>query len=339
MLEQIRKILIQKSVEKGCSKDKICISDMLAEKLKLIELSSKTNNKKNKFIEGFIHAYDDTETEYQYETRAKDEEFNIERVQKIIATKGFDFNLLYDTDPKLIKNELAEEAKEEYSQKQVSAMARLLKASQLLTQNKKLNPTGIDYLEKFSSVPNIEHKLKQMQKDLKDSDSYMFKLKDESKSNGEKGTLPSYPKTKGEKEVEDKDANMQGLKQEKGMSYEQKQKNIQEDNNKRRMAEKQSRTQDEKVIDDNNCQEKLSVKSIKKDIFGSKVTTSEVKKTQDEIELRKERGKLVSLSIRGKLDEESKRRLQEINSMLNIRKVTQQHSDKKNKADFNGQPR
>ena len=38
-------------------------------------------------------------------------------------------------------------------------MAQLLKAAQLLTNNKNLNPTGSTYLEEFSSVPSIESNL------------------------------------------------------------------------------------------------------------------------------------------------------------------------------------
>lgn len=57
-----------------------------------------------------------------------------------------------------------------------------------------------------------------------------------------------------------------------------------------------------------------------------RVGLSEVKESQDEIALRQERGKLVSLSIRGQLDEDGKRRLDEIDAKLNIRRH-QQHSN------------
>ncbi|MGN1302572.1 MAG: hypothetical protein ACI4VO_02850 [Clostridia bacterium] len=54
-----------------------------------------------------------------------------------------------------------------------------------------------------------------------------------------------------------------------------------------------------------------------------RVGLSEVKESQDEIALRQERGKLVSLSIRGQLDEDGKRRLDEIDAKLNIRRHQQ----------------
>ena len=58
------------------------------------------------------------------------------------------------------------------------------------------------------------------------------------------------------------------------------------------------------------------------------VGLSDVKESQDEIALRQERGKLVSLSMRGQLDEDGKRRLEEINSILNIQRPQQRSTDK-----------
>ena len=58
-----------------------------------------------------------------------------------------------------------------------------------------------------------------------------------------------------------------------------------------------------------------------------RVGLSEVKESQDEIALRQERGKLVSLSIRGQLDEDGKRRLDEIDAKLNIRRHQQRSND------------
>ena len=58
-----------------------------------------------------------------------------------------------------------------------------------------------------------------------------------------------------------------------------------------------------------------------------RVGLSEVKESQDEIALRQERGKLVSLSIRGQLDEDGKRSLDEIDAKLNIRRHQQRSND------------
>lgn len=83
---------------------------------------------------------------------------------------------------------------------------------------------------------------------------------------------------------------------------------------------------------------KVSLESFKKVIATKRgkerVGLSEVKESQDEIALRQERGKLVSLSMRGHLDEDGKRRLEEIDSMLNIRRPQQRSTDRGQK---NGQ--
>lgn len=42
MLKQIRQVLIQKSVDKGCSREKICVTDKLAERLKTVEINDTT---------------------------------------------------------------------------------------------------------------------------------------------------------------------------------------------------------------------------------------------------------------------------------------------------------
>ena len=77
---------------------------------------------------------------------------------------------------------------------------------------------------------------------------------------------------------------------------------------------------------------RVSLESFKKVIATKRdreeVGLSEVKESQDEIALRQERGKLVSLSIRGQLDEDGKRRLEEINSILNIQRPQQRSTDK-----------
>lgn len=83
---------------------------------------------------------------------------------------------------------------------------------------------------------------------------------------------------------------------------------------------------------------RVSLDSFKKVIATKRdrerVGLSEVKESQDEIALRQERGKLVSLSMRGQLDEDGKRRLEEINSMLGIQRQQQRST---NKGQKNGQ--
>ena len=160
-----------------------------------------------KFLKGFIRAYDTTEEQYQYDTRVQDEQFDMERVKKIIETKGMDRMLTSDLDGKWIGTL-------QYSQKQVSSMARLLKSAELLTNNKKLNPEGRNYLEEFSKVPDIEHKLQQMRADLKDESTYMYELKEKSKENRKSGNIPKYPETEAEKDARDsKSSREQGIRQ------------------------------------------------------------------------------------------------------------------------------
>jgi len=154
------------------------------------------------FEQGLMTAYERTETEYQYEQRKNDEHFDMERVQKIIDTKGRNRMLTDDLDGKWIGTPDDEDFKIEYSQKQVSAMARLLKAADLLTKNKQLNPKGRNYLEEFSKIPNIDNILKEMEKGVNDKDSYIYQIRQEAIENAKNNQLPNFPKTEGEEQAE-----------------------------------------------------------------------------------------------------------------------------------------
>ena len=183
--------------------------------------SGKTDSQKMKFVKGFIQAYDDTEEEYQYEKRANDDVMDIKRLQEIIETNGMNRMLTVDLDGKWIGRPGDEDFKVQYSQKQVSAMARLLKVAQLLTESKKLNPDGRNYLEEFTNVPDIEYKLKQMLADFKDENSYMYDLRQRARDNRANGTIPSYPPTPAEIEASDSPAletKSDGMEQQKGLS-------------------------------------------------------------------------------------------------------------------------
>jgi hypothetical protein len=160
-------------------------------------------NKKMKFVNGFIKAYNDTESEYQYEERAKFDSSDVKRVQEIISTNGMNKMLLLDLNGKWIESSEDEDKKMQYAEKQVSAMSRLLKAAQLLTQSKKLNPNGKNYLEEFVNVPEIDYKLLQMHEDLKDQNSYIYEMRQRARENRANGTIPSYPKTQTEIDAED----------------------------------------------------------------------------------------------------------------------------------------
>lgn len=165
--------------------------------------SGKTDSPKMKFVKGFIQAYDDTEEEYQYEKRANDDVMDIKRLQEIIETNGMNRMLTVDLDGKWIGRPSDEDFKVQYSQKQVSAMVRLLKVAQLLTESTKLNPEGRNYLEEFTNIPDIEYKLKQMQADLKDENSYMYDLRQRARNNRANENIPSYPPTSAEIDASD----------------------------------------------------------------------------------------------------------------------------------------
>lgn len=147
--------------------------------------------KKQAFVEGFISAYDITEEEYQKEKRIEDEEFDIDRVKQIIETKGLNRMLTSDLDGKWIGTPSQPDFKVQYSQKQVSAMARLLKAAEKLTNDKQLNPEGRNYLAEFANVPDIDYKLKQLREDFNDENSYMSELRQKARDCRKNGVLQS----------------------------------------------------------------------------------------------------------------------------------------------------
>lgn len=211
--------------------------------------SGRTNSPKMKFVKGFIQAYDDTEEEYQYEKRANDDIMDIKRLQEIIETNGMNRMLTVDLDGKWIGRLGDEDFKVQYSQKQVSAMARLLKVAQLLTESRKLNPDGRNYLEEFTNIPDIEYKLKQMKADFKDENSYMYDLRQRARNNRANGNTPSYPPTPAEINASDSltpEIQQDTIEQSKGISI----SNVKSSISKGKVTtqETQSATQDIKKL-------------------------------------------------------------------------------------------
>lgn len=235
--------------------------------------------------------------------------------------------LTADLDGNLVEKAVGE-FKRQYSEKQVSAMAQLLKAAQLLTNNKNLNPTGRNYLEEFSSVPSIESKLKQMKEDFNDKDSYMSKLKKESMVNRLNGTLPKFPKTQGEIDVASstvRDSDGPVLKQEMGITDEQVEKMKQEEEYAKHQADDKKRKASEEEKAENNekftQQKKLGFSFLRRELSNSDVTTSEVVQTQKEIAERKQ---MQALSIKSKAEHLSTEE-QKIFDMLRAKyEITQQ---------------
>ena len=293
-----------------------------------MNITSRNDSKRRMiFVEGFIQTYNETETELQYEYRKKFEAKDIQRVQEIIRINGLNVMLTADLDGNLVEKAVGE-FKRQYSEKQVSAMAQLLKAAQLLTNNKNLNPTGRNYLEEFSSVPSIESKLKQMKEDFNDKDSYMSKLKKESMVNRLNGTLPKFPKTQGEIDVASstvRDSDGPVLKQEMGITDEQVEKMKQEEEYAKHQADDKKRKASEEEKAENNekftQQKKLEFSFLRRELSNSDVTTSEVVQTQKEIAERKQ---MQALSIKSKAEHLSTEE-QKIFDMLRAKyEITQQ---------------
>ena len=301
-------------------------------------LRSNGSENKMKFVHGFIQAYNNTEMEPQYEYRQKFEASNIRRVQEIIRTNGLNVMLTADLDGNLVET-TGGDFRRQYSEKQVSAMAQLLKAAQLLTNNKNLNPTGRNYLEKFSSVPSIESKLKQMKEDFNDKDSYMSKLRKESMLNRAKNTLPKFPKTQGEIDAASstvRDSDGPVLKQEMGITDEQVEKMKQEKEHARYQADDKKRKASEEEKAENNekftQQKKLEFSFLRRELSNSDVTTSEVVQTQEEIAERKQ---MQVLSIKSRAEHLSTEE-QQIFDMLRAKYEKTQHEQSNDRKKSKG---
>lgn len=307
--------------------------------------------KRMKFVNGFIQAYNDTEEEYQYETRVKDEKFNMQRVQEIIETNGLNRMLTSDLDGKWIGTPSDEDFKVQYSQKQVSAMARLLKSAELLTNNKKINPEGRNYLAEFTAIPDIEYKLKQMKNDFKDESSYMYELRQKARDNRANGTLPDFPATPAE--IDESDTSWergQGLKQEHGQSntttenenekkmsnkrkifenpvVQSEEENQQINANKRKMFEKQ--------VDTKHGEEKYKkkIENLRASIKKEKVAKSDTNAKMDEINKRNE---LKRLNLRIQLGAILTAEEQQRRDMLEQEFKSKQKAKKKQQSQMQG---
>lgn len=149
-----------------------------------------TRNNKMNWIKSFINDYDATEKEYQYETRFAKEDFNMKSVLTSIENNFYAGNMSENINPKLVKAQIGDEFKYEYSQKQVCAMARLLKAADNLTIE-----GGRNYLEEFTNIPQINSILLQMKKS-----EYVKEMQNLAEKNRKNQTIPKYQKTNAEQD-------------------------------------------------------------------------------------------------------------------------------------------
>ena len=352
MLKQIRQVLIQKSVDKGCSKDKICITENIAKKLKTIELSTtmKKDNGRMQFVQRFLDLYDNTETEYQQETRLELESGSIQRVLDIVGKKDMQISDLIDV--RYIDIDETGEKRPEYTAKQFSAMARLLKAAEGLNNDKDVNPNGLNYLEQFTAVPQIKNILLAMSQDFKYEGTYLHQLRDEYKKSKSVGDISDSSSLE---EVSDDDTTVSHkLYKTMGTTYKQraqKQAKTSSQSFRDSVASKTSRTIPQKaqtnktasqsfresiakdttkqgVSEESQQQTKTSSQSFRDSLYKARSTEktgiTDIKKSQKDIGLRTERGNLIRQSLQGQLDEDGKRRLEEINRLLNIKNVNVQ---------------
>ena len=162
------------------------------DKSKTKEANKNTEKKNSKmtWIKEFINDYDATEKEYQYETRFAKEDFNMKSVLTSIENNFYSGNMSENIKPKLVKNEIGEDFTYEYSQKQISAMARLLKAADNLTID-----GGRNYLEEFANIPQINNILLQMKKS-----DYIKEMKNQAEENRKNNAIPKYKKTMAEQD-------------------------------------------------------------------------------------------------------------------------------------------
>lgn len=81
---------------------------------------------------------------------------------------------------------------------------------------------------------------------------------------------------------------------------------------------------DEITTDERKIRSQAFRDAISKKRTSEKTGMSDVKKSQDDISLRKERADLIRQKMFGQLDEDRKRRLEEINRLLNIKNTNLQ---------------
>ena len=271
-------------------------------------LNNQNGNFKMNFVKKFIEAYNNTEQEYQYEKRAQNSLTDVKRVHDILKTKGKDGRFTADLDSISVD---AQDKSLYNSEEQVCSMARLLKAAELLTNSQKLNPTGRNYLEELTDVPNIGIKLTEFLRDSKDKNSYMYHLKQTSKENRMNGNIPSYPLTEAEIEALDTPPAplFHGMRQEMGVSSlkakmmeeEKDRKKLEEDNEKRKITKNQA------IADnDNLMKQKKFIQSVKNDVAHSEVTIDEINDEQQEIVERNEMKRLQFIEC-NRTEEQEKR--------------------------------
>lgn len=275
VLNIIKERLIQGCITKGCSKDKICVSDKLAERLKTVEIT------------------DTTEKAEDIEQNKKDSSQVRKGPIQVYDERG---NIIIQDyiNPELMKRKI------------------------VLPNGNQINAR--QYIQEFV-VPHIP-------------ESGTFKLK-----NGNEISARQYIEEFIMFELEKYNGDIHALMQDTLAGTDEPP----ERDGWTQPTHGQEMGISEEQAENLSSNPRVSLESLKKVIASKRdrerVGLSEVKESQDEIALRQERGKLVSLSMRGQLDEDGKRRLEEINSMLGIQ-GPQRSADKGQKnSQYTGQNR
>lgn len=180
--EKIKK-LYNKSEEKEESFDFSNSEINNTENEKQTQSSMKTDNNPGKIIfsNALIEKYDLLENDYQLEKRIENEENDIFRVKQIIDTQGLNKMLISDLiDTRIVKDKDGND-KFQYTQKQVFALVRLLKASKELDSNLGNLQDDNSFYRKLIDVPQINYMLKQLYEDRKDENSYIYEMEVEVK--------------------------------------------------------------------------------------------------------------------------------------------------------------
>lgn len=151
---------LKKEAPSAEKKSKEEVGEDVAFKIGSVKLTPEQAENKRKWIDRFIEAYDVTETEYQKEQREEFVESDEKNVKDGIDLGMFRGNMATGIDGKWKKDSPEqEEFTIEYSEKQLAAMARLLKAAKGMTTE-----DGRNYLEEFSNIQDINYVLLQMRK-------------------------------------------------------------------------------------------------------------------------------------------------------------------------------
>ena len=139
------------------------------------------HQRKMNWINEYVKDYNDTEAPTAYAVRTNCEDENIKRVLESIKTGKFIEN--FDNNAEKYKDDPSW-----YMGKVAPSMARLIKAAQSLTID-----GGINYVEKFTAIPEVNKILVQIR-----DDEYSKQRHNEAEENRRAGNLPRYRRTRAE---------------------------------------------------------------------------------------------------------------------------------------------